>query len=77
VYDAKKAWDDHLRRLADIDHLYPSKNPLLARHITPTPQREFTPFSAEPKDKVAYNYAGKSQLVLNGPIISETILLLY
>ncbi|XP_069677752.1 uncharacterized protein Mf isoform X3 [Periplaneta americana] len=58
VYDAKKAWDDHLKRLADIDRLYPSKYPLSARHSTPTPHRELTPFSSEPKDKVAYNYAG-------------------
>jgi hypothetical protein len=64
VYDAKKAWDDHLKRLADIDRAYPIKNPLLARHITPTPQRELTPFSSEPKEKIGYNYAGKSKLVL-------------
>ncbi|KAJ4435946.1 hypothetical protein ANN_18569 [Periplaneta americana] len=59
VYDAKKAWDDHLKRLADIDRLYPSKYPLSARHSTPTPHRELTPFSSEPKDKVAYNYAAE------------------
>jgi hypothetical protein len=63
VYDAKKAWDDHLKRLADIDRLYPSKHPLSARHATPTPQREFTPLPAGPKDKLAYTYAGKCQIV--------------
>ncbi|XP_021930776.1 LOW QUALITY PROTEIN: uncharacterized protein LOC110835152 [Zootermopsis nevadensis] len=52
----KKAWDDHLNRLADIDRQYPSKSPLIARHIAPLPERES--YSAEPKDKVAYNYAG-------------------
>jgi hypothetical protein len=65
LYDAKKAWDDHLKRLADIDRLYPSKYPLSARHAAPTPQREFTPLSSEPKDKLAYTYAGKCQIVLN------------
>ncbi|XP_033207233.1 uncharacterized protein LOC117166901 isoform X1 [Belonocnema kinseyi] len=42
-YDADKAWKDHLNRLADIDKLYPSKSPLLARH-TPSllsPKRLF------------------------------------
>lgn len=64
LYDAQKAWDDHLKRLADIDRLYPSKYPLSARHAAPTPQREFTPLPPEPKDKLAYTYAGKCQTVL-------------
>lgn len=34
-FDPEKAWTDHLNRLADIDRLYPSKSPLLARHISP------------------------------------------
>ncbi|XP_011311309.1 uncharacterized protein Mf isoform X3 [Fopius arisanus] len=34
-YDADKAWNDHLDRLADIDRLYPSPSPLLARHKRP------------------------------------------
>lgn len=34
-FDPEKAWADHLNRLADIDRLYPSKSPLLARHISP------------------------------------------
>lgn len=34
-FDAEKAWNDHLNRLADIDRLYPSKSPLLARHLSP------------------------------------------
>ncbi|KAI4498937.1 hypothetical protein M0802_006112 [Mischocyttarus mexicanus] len=34
-FDAEKAWTDHLNRLADIDKLYPSRSPLLARHISP------------------------------------------
>lgn len=34
-FDAEKAWTDHLNRLADIDKLYPSKSPLLARHLSP------------------------------------------
>jgi hypothetical protein len=64
VYDAKKAWDDHLKRLADIDRLYPSKYPLSARHATPSPLKELTPFTTDPKEKIGYNYAGKWQLVL-------------
>ncbi|XP_023722601.1 uncharacterized protein LOC111872697 [Cryptotermes secundus] len=58
IYDAKKAWDDHLKRLADIDRLYPSKYPLSARHTTPSPLKELTPLSVEPKEKIGYNYAG-------------------
>lgn len=34
-FDAEKAWNDHLNRLADIDKLYPSKSPLMARHLSP------------------------------------------
>lgn len=34
-FDPEQAWADHLNRLADIDKLYPSKSPLLARHISP------------------------------------------
>ncbi|CAD1477082.1 unnamed protein product, partial [Heterotrigona itama] len=34
-FDPEQAWADHLNRLADIDKLYPSKTPLLARHISP------------------------------------------
>jgi len=34
-FDAEKAWNDHLNRLADIDRLYPSKSPLLSRHLSP------------------------------------------
>ncbi|XP_071555990.1 uncharacterized protein Mf isoform X1 [Temnothorax nylanderi] len=34
-FDAEKAWTDHLNRLADIDRLYPSKSPLMARHLSP------------------------------------------
>lgn len=34
-FDADKAWNDHLNRLADIDKMYPSKSPLLARHTGP------------------------------------------
>lgn len=34
-FDPEKAWTDHLNRLADIDRLYPSKTPLLSRHISP------------------------------------------
>lgn len=34
-FDPEKAWTDHLNRLADIDRLYPSRSPLLARHISP------------------------------------------
>jgi hypothetical protein len=64
IYDAKKAWDDHLKRLADIDRLYPSKYPLSARYTTPRPLKELTPSPAEPKDKIGYTYAGKWQLLL-------------
>ncbi|XP_053972537.1 uncharacterized protein LOC128886015 isoform X1 [Hylaeus anthracinus] len=34
-FDPEKAWTDHLNRLADIDRMYPSKTPLLSRHISP------------------------------------------
>lgn len=34
-FDADKAWNDHLNRLSDIDRLYPSRSPLLARHSSP------------------------------------------
>ncbi|XP_076287951.1 myofilin isoform X2 [Lasioglossum baleicum] len=34
-FDPEKAWTDHLNRLADIDRMYPSKTPLLKRHISP------------------------------------------
>ncbi|XP_017876214.2 uncharacterized protein LOC108622682 [Ceratina calcarata] len=34
-FDPEQAWADHLNRLAHIDKMYPSKSPLLARHISP------------------------------------------
>lgn len=35
-FDADKAWNDHLNRLADIDRMYPSRTPLLSRHMFPS-----------------------------------------
>ncbi|KAF7991384.1 hypothetical protein HCN44_002946 [Aphidius gifuensis] len=34
-FDADKAWNDHLDRLADIDRSYPSQSSLLSRHKSP------------------------------------------
>lgn len=61
-YDPNRAWQDHLDRLAEIDKLYPSHEPLSWRHRSPTPIKPSTllPRASE----IAYNYAGKQNLIM-------------
>ncbi|XP_063228707.1 uncharacterized protein LOC134534296 isoform X2 [Bacillus rossius redtenbacheri] len=64
-YDHDKAWQDHLKKLADIDRFYPSKYPLSYRYGlgSPNPRRSATPLrtvSPAPSDKaLGFNYAGQ------------------
>lgn len=50
-YDAERAWNDHLRRMQEIEHRYPSRYGLYLKD-KPTAPNALIPQEYEPEDKL-------------------------
>ncbi|XP_046383481.1 uncharacterized protein LOC124154042 [Ischnura elegans] len=75
-----KAWEDHLRRMANLDSLYPRRyapDPLTHHLSYPKSRDLWKPKPAAPKEKeVAFNYAGQP-IYTKGGITRRPLIDLY